>query len=260
MDPPPAPPPPPPALGVVVPARNEVDAVPALLAAVGPLLRSGSVARVVLVDNGSTDGTADAAAAGGLDVVAEPRPGYGAACLAGIARLRAAEPGLGAVGFLDADLADDPALLPGLAAPVLAGEADLVLGQRAARAQAGALGGHQRFGNALATGLMALATGTRHRDLGPMRVVSPAALDRLGMVDRTWGWTLEMQHKAITRGLRVREVDVPYRRRTTGKSKISGSLVGSARAAVVITRTVGSLWWTERRRAPAPPARSARRP
>ena len=246
----PAPPliPAPGTLGVVVPARNEVDAVPGLLAALGPLLDAGSVARVVLVDNGSTDGTAAAAAAGGLDVVAEPTPGYGAACLAGIARLRATVSGLGAIGFLDADLADDPALLPALAAPVLAGEADLVLGQRAARAEAGALGGHQRFGNAVATGLLALATGTRHRDLGPMRVVSPAALDELEMVDRTWGWTLEMQHKAVTRGLRVREVDVPYRRRVTGKSKISGSLVGSARASVVIARTIGSLWWSERRR------------
>ena len=129
---------------------------------------------------------------------------------------------------------------------MLAGEADLVLGQRNRLAEPGALGGHQRFGNAVATGLLALATGRRFRDLGPMRVVSVDALDRLQMADRTWGWTIEMQHKAVTRGLRVVEIDVPYRRRTTGKSKISGSLVGSARAAVVIVRTVGTLWWRER--------------
>ena len=200
------------------------------------------------MDNGSTDGTAAAAAAAGFDVETEARPGYGAACLAGIAHLRRGLPGLGAIAFLDADLADDPGELPRLAAPVLAGEADLVLGQRTRKAAAGALGGHQRFGNALATGLVTLATGRRYRDLGPMRVVSPAALDRLEMRDRTWGWTIEMQHKAATRGLRVVEVDVPYRPRTTGKSKISGSFVGSARAGVVILRTVASLWWSERGR------------
>lgn len=234
----------------MVPARNEIDAIARLSEALAPLLASGDVGAVVLVDNGSTDGTAEAARAAGLGVVTEPARGYGAACLTGIAWLRALNPAPTAVGFLDADLADDPSLLPTLAAPVLAGEADLVLGQRTRFAESGALNGHQRFGNTLATTLLSLATGRRHRDLGPMRVVSTAVLDRLEMADRTWGWTIEMQHKAATRGLRVREVDVPYRRRTTGKSKISGSLIGSARAGVVIVRTVAALWWSERRRGP----------
>lgn len=233
---------------MVIPARNEVDAIPRLAAALAPLLADGSIARAVLVDNGSTDGTAAAAEAAGLGVVREPVRGYGAACLAGIARLREDRPAPAAVGFLDADLADDPGLLPALAAPVLAGAADLALGQRPRLAEPGSLNGHQRFGNTLATALLRLATGRRHRDLGPMRVVSAAALDRLEMADRTWGWTIEMQHKAATRGLRVVELDVPYRRRTTGRSKISGSLTGSARAAVVIVRTVAALWWSERRR------------
>lgn len=235
-------------LGVVVPARNEIESIPALAAALAPLRASGEVVAVVLVDNGSTDGTARAAREAGLGVVAEPARGYGAACQTGIAWLRALDPPPKAVGFLDADLADDPSLLPFLAAPVLAGEADLVLGQRTRFADGGALDPHQRFGNALATTLLRLATGRRHRDLGPMRVISTAALDRLEMADRTWGWTIEMQHKAVTRGLVVREVDVPYRQRTTGKSKISGSLMGSARAGVVIVRTIAALWWGERGR------------
>ena len=246
-------PPPPPArprrgVGLVIPARNEEHGLPALAAALRPLVDRGELSAVVVVDNGSTDRTAALAEAAGLAVVAEPSPGYGAACLAGIAVLRTAHPGLAALAFLDADLADDPAWLPRLAAPVLAGEADLVLGQRSARAEPGALGPHQRFGNALATGLLRLATRRRYRDLGPMRVVSVEALDRLEMADRTWGWTLEMQHKAATRGLRTEEVDVPYRRRMTGRSKISGSLAGSTRAAAVILRTVAQLWWSERRR------------
>lgn len=219
-----------------------LDAVAALRADWPPLRR------FILVDNGSRDATAELAAAGGAVVVSEPRPGYGNACLAGLARCRADEEGPPlAVAFFDADLADDPSRLPDIAEPVLRGEADLSLASRHKLAEPGALDAHQRFGNMLACRLIAMATGRRYRDLGPMRVVSWEALGRLAMADRTWGWTVEMQLKAATRGLRVIETDTPYRRRRAGRSKISGSLVGSVRAGSKILTTVGRLWWAERR-------------
>jgi hypothetical protein len=147
-------------------------------------------------------------------------------------------------------LADDPAELSRLLGPIAAGEADLVLGARVPE-EKGALDPHQRFGNRLACTLIRVLTGTRYRDLGPMRALTWDALEVLDMRDRTWGWTVEMQYKAATRGLRVMELDVPYRRRKAGKSKISGSLKGSVKAGVVIVRTIGSLWWGERRRVAA---------
>ena len=181
-------------------------------------------------------------------MVGEPRPGYGHACLAGLAACASDPEGPpDAVAFLDADLADDPSHLPRLAGPVLAGEADLALAARHALAERGALDPHQRFGNALACSLIGLATGRRYRDLGPMRVVAWSALERLDMRDRTWGWTVEMQLKAATRGLRVLELDTPYRPRRAGRSKISGSVIGSVRAGSKILTTVARLWWVERR-------------
>jgi hypothetical protein len=130
----------------------------------------------------------------------------------------------------------------------MAGTADLVLGQRNALAEPGALEPHQRFGNGLACTLIGLAVGRRYRDLGPMRAITLDALRRLEMRDTTWGWTVEMQYKAVTRGLRVVELDVTYRRRHAGRSKISGSLVGSAKAGRKIITTLAGLYATERRR------------
>ncbi|MEO0963733.1 MAG: hypothetical protein AAFY08_01320, partial [Planctomycetota bacterium] len=149
-------------------------------------------------------------------------------------------------GLLDADLSDDPAELPALLAPLIDGSADLVIGQRFARAEPGALEPHQRFGNWLACALIARSTGRRYRDLGPMRALTVDALDRLGMADTTWGWTVEMQYKAVTRGLRVTEIDVPYRKRHAGRSKISGSIVGSYKAGTKIIGTIAQLRRGER--------------
>ncbi len=229
---------------VIVPARDEAANMAALIAAVEALRAEWPALRhVVLADNGSTDGTASRARGGGLVVVTEPRRGYGAACLAGLGWIEAQGDPPDAVAFLDADLADDPSELPRLCEPVLAGEADLAIGCRTARAEAGALDAHQRFGNALACALLRLTTGRAYRDLGPMRAVRWASLCRLHMRDPTWGWTVEMQFKAARLGMRVVERDVPYRRRRAGRSKISGSLVGSARAGVKIIATIGALWW-----------------
>ncbi len=231
---------------LIIPARDEEENVPALAAALAAL-PPGLIRRVVLADNGSTDRTAALARGAGFEVVSEGQPGYGAACLAGLAALEADPPE--AVAFLDADLADDPAHLAALIRPLAEGRADLVLGQRQALAEPGALDPHQRFGNRLACTLLRVITGHGYRDLGPMRVVRWRSLQTIAMADRTWGWTVEMQYKAVKYGLRIAEVDVPYRRRHAGRSKISGSVTGSLRAGVKIITTLGRLWWVTPRRA-----------
>ena len=231
---------------LIIPAVNEADNLPALAQAVAPLLASGVIRRVILADNGSTDATPELACDAGYTVVREPRRGYGNACLAGLAALiddPSDEPP-DAVAFLDADLADDPAGLPGLIARVADGSADLVLGQRRRLAEPGALDPHQAFGNWLACTLLRMTTGRRYRDLGPLRVVRWRSLQALQMCDPTWGWTVEMQYKAARQGLRIEEIDVPYRKRNAGKSKISGSLIGSARAGTKIIAVLAKLWWT----------------
>jgi hypothetical protein len=128
--------------------------------------------------------------------------------------------------------------------------ADLVIGSRRRLRQRGSMTFTQRFGNALACALMWRATGHRYADLGPMRLVRWDALQRLEMRDTTWGWTVEMQFKAVTRGLHIVEVEVPYRKRYAGKSQISGTLLGSYRAGKKILSTIAVLWWQERQRGP----------
>lgn len=209
----------------LLPCLDEAAALPLVLAE----LPAG--ARVVVCDNGSTDGSPALAAAAGATVVHEPARGYGGALLAGIAALRADPPEV--VVILDADHSvylDD---LPALLAPLVAGEADLVVGDRTARAEPGSLTPPQRFGNALATRLIRWTTGHTWRDMGPFRAIRWDALERLEMEDRTWGWNVEMQMKAVQRGLRVREVPVGYRARV-GQSKISGTVKGVARAGAKI--------------------------
>ena len=226
---------------LLIPARDEADNIEALREALDPLRKDGTLRRVVLIDNGSTDGTAGLAREAGFETVRESQRGYGAACLAGLSELAADPPDV--VAFLDADLADDPAMLPDMIRSIAEGRADLVLGQRRAKAEAGALDPHQRFGNWLACTLLRAVTGQAFSDLGPLRVVRWRSLEMLFMADRTWGWTIEMQYKAARAGLRIEEVDVPYRRRRAGRSKISGSIVGSARAGVKIVATLAHLWW-----------------
>lgn len=249
-----------PLIDLIVPARNEQANIPGLLAAVP----RQTLRHLIIVDNGSVDDTAPLARRGGAVVVNEPRRGYGSACLAGLrwieARVRPEgfeEPPL-AVAFLDADLADDPSHLPRLFEPIATGEADLVMGSRVRLAESGALETHQRLGNALARGLIGLITAHHYRDLGPMRAIRWSSLGPLAMRDRTWGWTVEMQFKAARLGLRVRELDVPYRRRRAGHSKISGSLIGSMRAGIRIIATIVHLWWTVRRPVKAEPHHRAR--
>jgi glycosyltransferase involved in cell wall biosynthesis len=220
-----------PCIGVIIPARNEAAALPGVLHAILP-----RVAEVIVVDTASTDGTPEIAHRLGARLVAEPRRGYGRACLAGIAAL---SPDVDTVLFMDADAADRPEDLAMLLAPIEAGEADLVIGARRLGVERGALTPQQRFGNALACLLIRLIWGVRYTDLGPFRVIRRDALARLGMRDETWGWTVEMQVRAARLGLRVAEVPVGYRRRI-GTSKISGTLSGTIRAGWKILWVIGA--------------------
>jgi glycosyltransferase involved in cell wall biosynthesis len=194
------------------------------------------VDHVVVVDNGSRDATAQRAHEAGADVVREPRRGYGAACLAGVRRAR--ELGATVVLYMDGDGSDDPDEAPSLLGPVERGEADLVLGVRA-RVEPGAMAPVQRFGNWLAPLLMRLAVGAQYRDMPPFKAVSVEALDRLGLRDRGMGYIVEMLLGAHALGLRVVEVDVRWRARRAGHSKVSGTVRGTVRASVKILSAIG---------------------
>jgi glycosyltransferase involved in cell wall biosynthesis len=218
---------------VVIPALNEEASLPLVLAD----LPHPPVRRVVVADNGSKDGTARVAQAGGAVVVPAARRGYGSACLAGLAHLRENGPPE-IVAFVDADYSDHPEELPLLLAPLLSGAADLVIGSRVlGEHERGALLPQARAGNVVACLLIRLLYGHRYTDLGPFRAARWEALERLGMSDPDFGWTAEMQVKALRHGLRVAEVPVRYRRRV-GVSKITGTLVGTVRAGYKILWTV----------------------
>lgn len=224
---------------VIIPARNEAGALGQVLAA----LPRDAVRDIIVVDNGSTDTTAAVARAGGARVISEPQPGYGRACLAGLAALTAATD---TVVFLDADHADYPEELPQLLEPIRQGRADLVIGSRTRQAQPGSLTLPQRFGNGLACGLLRWWFGMPATDLGPFRAIRRDALARLRMADTTYGWTVEMQAKAALCGLRVAEVPVRYRPRI-GRSKISGTVQGTVRAGGTILLTLARLALAARR-------------
>lgn len=221
----------PPDIALIIPARNEELALPGVLGSVPP-----EIARVVVVDNGSTDGTAQVAAHWGARVVGEPVPGYGRACLAGLAALGQNPPEI--VAFVDGDGSDDLASLPALIAPVAVGARDFMVGRRVPVERA-ALSFQQRFGHWLATGLIRLFWRHRYRDLGPMRVIRWAELERLAMADQAFGWTVEMQVRAIKAGLRIEEIDVPYHRRSAGTSKISRTISGTVKAGSTILWVIG---------------------
>ena len=214
---------------VVIPVLDEAGALPALLAALPP----GYTA--VVADNGSTDGSGDVARAAGAVVVVEPERGFGAACWAG---LLAADPEDGVVCFMDGDGSLDPADLPRVAGPVLAGERDLVLGARQPTV-GGAWPVHARLANRFLAHEIGRRTGRTLRDIGPMRAARRDALLGLGIEDRRFGWPLEMVLRAAAAGWRIGEVPVPYAPRS-GRSKVTGTVSGTLRAVRDMSRVLAT--------------------
>jgi len=216
-------------VAVVIPALDEEQSI-GLVVSELPV----PPARVIVVDNGSRDRTAERAREAGARVVSEPRRGYGQACLTGIAAAGDAE----IIAFVDADHSDYPSQLVRVLAPLRSGQADLVIGSRSlGHSEPGAHPWHAVLGTRLSVALMNLAIGTRATDLGPFRAIRADALRKLEMRDTNYGWTVEMQVKAARRGLRVVEVPVDYRPRI-GRSKVSGTLGGSVRAGFKILGTI----------------------
>ena len=218
-------------IALILPARNEAISSPGVLKNIPPV-----VDHVLVVDNGSTDSTSQVAREYGAQVVAESKPGYGRACLAGIAALKANPPDV--VAFADADGSDDLSQLLNLLTPVVNGQADVVLGTRIP-SENHALSLQQRFGNWLATSLIRLIWGHRYKDLGPMRVINWISLLEMKMGDQNHGWTVEMQIKALKSGLRIKEYPILYRQRTGGRSKISRTFKGTVQAGMKILWVIG---------------------
>jgi glycosyltransferase involved in cell wall biosynthesis len=220
-----------PCLAVIVPAWNEAGAIGQVVAA----LPRDWADLIIVVDGGSADGTPEIARAAGATVVGQDRPGYGAACAAGVRAATAA--GAEVLVFLDGDFADDPADLPLVAGPIVAGTADLVLGTRLDRRERGALPPHQRAGNRVATLLIALLYRRRLRDIGSFRAIRADNLAALQMSHPTYGWPVEMVVKAVKRGYRIAEAPIHYRRRI-GQAKVGGTVRGSALAGYHMLRTI----------------------
>ena len=219
----------------MIPALDEQETVGQVVEG----LPADRVGRVIVVDNGSRDRTAEVARRAGATVMGEPRRGYGRACLAGMGYLRSRPPDV--VAFLDADLSDDPAQLPELLAPIAEGRADLVIGSRVlGEREPGSLTEVQEFGNRLATAMIRVLFGVRFTDLGPFRAVRWEALQDLGMGDKGYGWTVEMQARAARARLRCVEVPVRHRVRRGGRSKVAGTLRGVLGASWKIPLTI--LW------------------
>lgn len=227
-------------VALILPALNEQESVAVALRGLEKATRNQGLAemlvQVIVVDNGSTDRTAEIARTNGARVVCEPRRGYGRACLAGLSVLHQ---DVSVVVFMDADGSDHPEDLARLLAPIRNDEADLVVGSRVLGwREGGSLTWLQRFGNRLATYLLRVLYGVRYTDLGPFRGIRRDALARLRMCDAGYGWTIEMQIRAHLAKLRIQEVPVRYRRRHAGKSKVSGSVSGSLLAGAKIMWTI----------------------
>ncbi len=224
-------------IGVIIPALNEARAIGKVLGDIPDW-----VDHVVVADNGSDDDTATIAKDFGATVTIEPEGAYGSACLAGIAVLPRAD----ITVFVDGDYSDYPAQMDRLIDPIAQDKADIVIGSRTlGRAESGSLTPQQKFGNWLACRLIKLFWGVTYTDLGPFRAVGTEALRTLQMQDRAFGWTVEMQLRAVQEGLHIREVPVDYRRRI-GHSKISGTLRGTILAGHAILGTIFKTTFRDR--------------
>lgn len=216
-------------IAIVIPALNEEASLRTLL----PELQGQ---QVIVVDNGSSDATAEVARAAGALVVDEPQRGYGRACWQGFQK--AVAQGAEIIVFMDGDGSDNPADLPQMLAPILAGRAELAIGSRVGKhAEQGAVPPQARLGNWLVSRLLNLMYGVHLHDIGSFRVIRVSMLARLQMQEMTFGWPVEMLLKAARAGYRIEEVDLRYRRRTAGRSKVAGTLRGSLKAAYSMLST-----------------------
>lgn len=230
-------------VSVIIPALNEEEPIAAV---VRDCLTTNLPDEVIVVDNGSTDLTAERARSAGAKVVAEPVPGYGRACAAGV---RAISPECEIVVFLDGDGSDCPELMEQLVQPIAEGKQDFVIGSRTrGKREPGSMNFQQLFAGRIAGFLLRLLYRVRYTDMCPFRAIRRDALDRLGMKEETYGWNLEMQMRAARAGLRILEVPVNHRCRTGGESKVSGTLRGTFVAGTRIVATLLRIA-AERRRA-----------
>ncbi|MDX1578817.1 MAG: glycosyltransferase family 2 protein [Gemmatimonadota bacterium] len=220
---------------ILVPARNEARALPRLFAALSRSPGANAYA-VVVIDNGSSDATARVARGLGAEVVSEPRPGYGQACLAGIAWLRRhRRPD--ALVFLDADDFAAPAQIEKLMEPLRRDTADMVIGERRGVGRGG-VRWHARLGNRFVLWVLRRRFGSSVADMGPFRAVRWSTLEALAPDDPNYGWYVQMQARALRSGYRVVGVPVDFERRTVGRSKVSGDPIASIRAGWVMLRTL----------------------
>jgi glycosyltransferase involved in cell wall biosynthesis len=219
---------------VVIPANNEEQSIGLVVADIPKDL----VSEVVVVNNASTDNTVSVAQQAGATVLDEPVPGYGRACLKGITYLSAPERQPDILVFLDGDYSDYPGELEQVVAPILNDGMDMVIGSRAlGQREGGSMTFPQIFGNWLATNLIRLFYGVRFTDLGPFRAIRFDKLLEINMVDKTYGWTVEMQVKAARHKLKTAEVPVNYKKRI-GVSKVSGTIKGTFMAGYKIIWTI----------------------
>ena len=220
-----------PKISVIIPALDEEESIGQVLNDIPGEI----VEEVIVVDNGSSDNTVTVSKGLGANVIQEPLKGYGAACLKGISILKQ---DTDIVVFLDADYSDYPQDLHTVVKPIINDNADMVIGSRmSGEREKGALLPQAIFGNKLATFLIRLFWGFKYTDLGPFRAIKYRDLLALNMTDKNFGWTVEMQIKALKKRLRIVEVPVRYRKRI-GKSKITGTFSGTVRAGVKIIYTI----------------------
>jgi len=232
-------------ISVIIPAFNEEASLPKVIADLPRTL----IQEIIVVDNTSTDNTAEVARQLGCRVVSESQRGYGQACLAGISALN---PQTEIVVFIDGDRSDHGEQLEQIVEPIITDGYDFVIGSRALGArEPGAMTPQAYYGNKLACFLMKLFWGASYTDLGPFRAITFQALKRLHMHDQNFGWTIEMQIKAVENNLMIKEVPVDYRRRI-GKSKISGTLKGTILAGEKILRTIFKYKFFKERRSTHP--------
>ena len=220
-------------VSVVIPALNEEEPIGAVVRAIAA---TKIPAEIIVVDNGSTDRTAERALEAGARVISEPRPGYGRACMAGV---RALAPESDIVVFLDGDGSDCPEFMNQLVDPIMAGTHDFVIGSRTrGKREPGSMNFQQVFAGRLAGVLLSILYRVRYTDMGPFRAIRRDALDQLSMKEKTYGWNIEMQMRAARTGLRILEIPVDHRCRAGGESKVSGTLRGTFVAGARIITTL----------------------